>query len=241
MSRRLQAFGVVILVIALVPLSCDHGRNLLRGVLTRLNGRATVATRLAQYGAEAAARWRPRFEDAGVHWPPSAVNLAAFKHERLLQVYAGDRGDQQILIHTYPILGASGTLGPKLREGDSQVPEGLYRIESLNPNSRFHLSLRVSYPNEQDRRQADVDHRDNLGGDIMIHGGTASIGCLAMGDEAAEDLFVLAAETGIEHTNVILSPVDFRSKDYPEQAPLPADWIARRYGRIVSALQHLHP
>jgi murein L,D-transpeptidase YafK len=100
-----------------------------------------------------------------------------------------------------------------LRKGDGQVPEGIYRIESLNPNSRYHLSLRVSYPNEFDRARAKREQRTNPGGDIMIHGGAASIGCLAMGDEAAEELFVLAALTGIRNITVVLSPVDFRKRD----------------------------
>lgn len=83
-------------------------------------------------------------------------------------------------------------------------PEGVYVIEWLNPNSRYHLSMRVSYPNAWDRQEATRENRTQLGGDIMIHGSNASIGCLAMGDEAAEDLFILAARTGISHVDVIL-------------------------------------
>ena len=68
----------------------------------------------------------------------------------------------------YPIRAASGALGPKLREGDRQVPEGVYDIESLNPNSRFHVALRVGYPNAFDRQMAGREGRTALGGDIMI-------------------------------------------------------------------------
>ena len=79
-------------------------------------------------------------------------------------------------------------LGPKLREGDRQVPEGVYTIANMNPNSISHLSLALSYPNDFDRARAAEDGRaDNtLGGSIMIHGGSGSIGCMAVGDEAAE-------------------------------------------------------
>ena len=75
-------------------------------------------------------------------------------------------------------------------EGDKQVPEGFYRIELLNPNSRYHLSLRVNYPNADDIERAREDRRDllNLGGDIMIHGGAESIGCIAIGNPAIEHL-----------------------------------------------------
>lgn len=142
------------------------------------------------------------------------------------------------LIRTFPMLAASGKLGPKLRFGDLQVPEGFYRIDSLNPNSAFHLALHVSYPNEFDRAQAARENRGALGGQIMIHGSNGSIGCLAMGDEAAEDLFVLAAETGIENIEVILSPVDFRVRDAPQAAPRPA-WIANLYSQIKAALIQL--
>src|SRR5690606_33287906 len=105
-----------------------------------------------------------------------------------------------VAVHQYPVLAASGQAGPKLREGDRQVPEGFYAIESLHPNSRFHLALRVNYPNQSDRQRAAEDGRTNLGGDIMIHGSNASVGCLAMGDPAAEDLFVLVADVGIQNT-----------------------------------------
>ena len=58
----------------------------------------------------------------------------------------------------------SGTLGPKLREGDGQIPEGIYGIGYLNPNSSYYLSLKVTYPNASDRARAKKDGRTNLGG-----------------------------------------------------------------------------
>jgi len=134
-------------------------------------------------------------------------------------------------------LAASGESGPKLREVDKQVPEGIYRIESLNPNSAFHVSLRVGYPNESDRLRAKAEGRTNLGGDIMIHGGAASIGCLAVGDQAAEDFFVLAADVGVENITVILTPVDFREgKTVLDSGNLPA-WSALLYEAIKAQLK----
>ncbi len=79
----------------------------------------------------------------------------------------------------------------------------------------------------------------NPGGDIMIHGSNASIGCLAMGDEAAEDLFILAAETGIDRISVVLSPVDFRKRVCPEVThPLP-EWTDVLYEQIKEELSNL--
>jgi len=172
-----------------------------------------------------------------VIYPPHRVVFIGLKQEKLLQVYAADANGVFHLIRSFPVLAASGEPGPKLREGDLQVPEGIYRIDSLNPNSKFHLSLRINYPNEEDRARANAEKRTNLGGDIMIHGSAVSVGCLAMGDEAAEDLFILAALTGLTNIEVILSPLDFRSKDLQEMPPGAPKWTAERYAAIKVALK----
>jgi hypothetical protein len=196
----------------------------------------TVQDRIQEYGSAAEARWAPYFKDAEIPYPPQALALIGLKEEKMLEVYAAGTNGAFRFIRSFPIRAASGKLGPKLREGDRQVPEGLYRIESLNPNSAYHLALRVNYPNEDDRARAAAEKRTHLGGDIMIHGGAASIGCLAMGDEAAEDLFVLAALTGISKMEVILSPVDFRVHDLPQIPEGAPAWTVEKYAAIKSAL-----
>lgn len=201
----------------------------------------TVEDRLAQYGDSARRRLLPYFEEAQAPYPPDKLVFVGVKQEKKLEVWAAGVNGQFKLIRAYSILGASGRLGPKLREGDRQVPEGIYRIESLNPNSKYHLSMRINYPNEFDRAHAKEENRANLGGDIMIHGGRASIGCIAMGDEAIEDLFILAAETGIERITVILTPVDLRKTELPALPyPLP-EWTAICYDRIKQQLSSLTP
>lgn len=200
---------------------------------------ATIAERLEQYGASARARLATHFKQAGIEYPPKELVFVGLKEEKALQVYAKSGTNRFHLVRAYPILAASGVAGPKLREGDRQVPEGIYAIELLNPNSSYHLSLRVNYPNAFDREQAAREQRTKLGGDIMIHGKAVSIGCLAMGDEAAEDLFVLAADTGIKRITVILSPVDFRKGlTVSPEAKLP-DWTAGLYQEIKSRLAEL--
>jgi murein L,D-transpeptidase YafK len=154
------------------------------------------------------------------------------KAERRLEVWVSGPDAAWKRLRDYDIVGASGTLGPKLAEGDIQVPEGLYRVESLNPNSLYHLALRVNYPNADDRRRGRQDRRSDLGSDIMIHGKYGSIGCLAMGDEAAEDLFVLATETGIDNVSILLSPVDFRVRDLPREMPSLPPWCSELHGEI---------
>jgi hypothetical protein len=201
---------------------------------------ATIAARAAQYGPAARTRLRPYFDAARVSYPPARVVMLALKQEKLIELYAANTNQDLRFICSCPILAASGTAGPKLREGDRQVPEGVYPVESLNPNSKFHLALRLGYPNQFDRDQARRDGRENLGGDIMIHGGAASIGCLAVGDEAVEDLFVLAADTGIAAVTVIISPVDFRKTANfapPDNSSPP--WTAALYQTLKSNLDEL--
>ena len=201
----------------------------------------TVGTRLVQFGDAARGRLQPCFDQAGVHYPPRNVQLVAIKAERVMQLYASDGQATNRWIRSYPILAASGHLGPKLAEGDGQVPEGIYRIESLNPNSQYHVSLRIGYPNAFDRAMAAKMGRTDLGGDIMIHGQSVSIGCLAMGNVAAEDLFVLAADTGVKNLAIIITPVDFRmGKTVPSSQTIP-DWGHDLYAQIKSALSLLPP
>jgi hypothetical protein len=99
--------------------------------------------------------------------------------------------------------------------------------------------MQLGYPNDFDRAQAGLDGRTNLGGDIMIHGGHTSIGCLAMGDEASADLWVLAADTGLTNVTVILAPVDFRAgKSVTNAAPA---WTPALYEQIKTRLAALPP
>lgn len=213
--RLALGIGLLVVLVALVTYRPEIGRIIWRTMEGRVGTPRTVADRVAEFGPAVDARLAPRFAAAGVAYPPREVALIALKDERQLELWAdgGDGGDKPRRVHVYPILAASGGLGPKLREGDRQVPEGLYPVESLNPNSRYHLALRVGYPNAFDRAQAARDGRTQLGGDIMIHGEAVSIGCLAMGNEAAEELFVLAARVGRERVRVIISPIDFRCRD----------------------------
>ena len=109
-------------------------------VVTRATGEKTVAQRIAQYGGGVDKRLTPVFRARSVPYPPTRLALIGFKEERVLEVWAAGDDSGYRFIRSYPILAASGTPGPKLRQGDGQVPEGIYRIDSLNPNSLYHLS-----------------------------------------------------------------------------------------------------
>jgi len=212
-----------------------------RGEGPRQEGPRSMGDRLAVHGPAARARLAPPFAAAGVPYPPARVALIGIKSEKVLHLCAAGRGCDFAFVRSYPILGASGRPGPKLRDGDRQVPEGIYGIESLNPNSLYHLSLRIGYPNAFDRRMAARDGRTSLGGDIMIHGGEGSAGCLAMGDEAAEDLFVLAADAGIGNVRIVIAPVDFRKEAAPADLPVDPPWVAGLYGEIREEIARYPP
>ena len=204
----------------------------------KVDRRYSVAERLEQFGAAAEARMRPRFIAARVPYPPKAVALLAIKSERALELHAQDAAsDTWRLVHRYPVLGASGTLGPKLREGDLQVPEGIYRVTFLNPNSLFHVSLRLDYPNAFDKAMGARDGRRDLGSDIMIHGKSSSIGCLAMGDAVAEELFTLAARIGMANVEVVIAPTDFRVRK--ADGPATPTWLPELYGKLATRMKHL--
>lgn len=201
----------------------------------------SVEDRLRTYEGAVRARLASDLARERLGWPLRHVWLVAYKSEKRLDVFGADANDRPRFIRSYAIAGASGALGPKLRQGDRQVPEGMYRVESLNPDSLYHLALRVDYPNADDRAMAARDGRAALGGDIMIHGGSGSIGCLAMGDEAAEDLFVLAARAGAPHVEVWIAPIDFRAHpEWTAPASLPV-WVDGRYQALRAALASLPP
>jgi hypothetical protein len=205
-------------------------------IVSRVGKTATVETRLAQYDAGVHARLAPFFQQTDVAYPPRRLTLIGLKQEKQLELWAGNDTGPMRYIKTYPVKAASGVSGPKLREGDKQVPEGIYTLESLNPNSRYHLALRVNYPNEFDRARALEEKRNNLGGDIMIHGKSVSVGCLAMGDAAAEELFILAARVDTENVRILLCPADFRVKKSILPPPEAPGWVAGLYQDLGKAL-----
>jgi hypothetical protein len=176
-----------------------------------------------KYGSRVEHVLQPRFRFAGVAWPPQRITLLALKETRRLELWAQENG-QWRFVREYRIKGISGELGPKLREGDRQVPEGIYRIDKLNPNSGFHLSMKLNYPNEFDLEQAQREGRTEPGSAIFIHGRNVSSGCLAMGDKAIEELFILTSLIGKENVTVVISPRDFRVHPVPPLLPETPAW-----------------
>lgn len=117
------------------------------------------------------------------------VFMRIFKREKELELWVEGGDGKFARFRSYPICTYSGGLGPKLRQGDGQAPEGFYRVKpaQLNPSSRFHLSFNLGYPNAYDRAHS------RTGDLLMVHGNCVLIGCYAMGDDAIEEIYSLAA------------------------------------------------
>ncbi|MBX9589408.1 MAG: murein L,D-transpeptidase [Hyphomonadaceae bacterium] len=125
----------------------------------------------------------------GMH-AQAPIFIRIYKEESELEVWKLRDDGRYYHFKTYPICTWSGGLGPKLREGDRQAPEGFYTItrEQMNPDSQFHLAFNLGFPNAYDkalRRTGDA---------LMVHGRCSSAGCYAMTDALIEEIYALARE-----------------------------------------------
>ena len=116
--------------------------------------------------------------------------IRAFKQENQMEVWMRRDTGEYGLFRTYTICNWSGELGPKLREGDKQAPEGFYVVNTrqMNPNSSHYLSFNLGYPNAYDKAHG------RTGTHLMVHGGCSSAGCYAITDDAVKEVFILARE-----------------------------------------------
>jgi len=141
--------------------------------------------------------------------PGIPLYIRIFKLEKELELW-GKNKERYELLKTYPICKYSGKLGPKLKEGDKQAPEGVYVLtrKSLHPYSRFHLALNIQYPNRYDRNH----HR--TGNLIMIHGKCSSTGCFAMGNTQIEEIYRMVESAFLHHEKFIYVAIyPFRMKE----------------------------
>jgi murein L,D-transpeptidase YafK len=121
----------------------------------------------------------------------SPLLVRVFKEEAELEVWKQDAAGQYALLKTYPICRWSGELGPKIKQGDRQAPEGFYNITpgQMNPNSNYYLSFNLGFPNAFDRAN------DRTGAFLMVHGDCSSAGCYAMTDEQMGEIYALGRES----------------------------------------------
>lgn len=166
-----------------------------------------------------------RLAKLSIHIDELSILIVAFKEESELEIYV--KSPSMIRyekMETYTICKKSGQLGPKRKSGDLQVPEGFYSINRFNPLSKFHLSLGINYPNESDILKSDAM---DLGGDIFIHGGSQSTGCLPVTDEKMEEIYLLALHAknnGQVNIPVYIFPFKMCKKSYEEKLKNYPQW-----------------
>lgn len=205
MSRALRPLALVLACGAVGALGVNRHAIAAGATYVKDN----VGERLAKGDRVSAARARLKdtlpalFAAHDVRWPPQQVFLRAFKSGEgpndagVVELWASDKKSGPLtLIKSYPVCAKSGGLGPKRRQGDLQVPEGFYTISKLNPQSTYHLSLRVDYPNASDTLRghdpAQGGERGvDLGGDIMVHGSCVTIGCIPLEDGPIEEVYLV--------------------------------------------------
>ncbi len=194
----------------------------------------TVQKAVATYGSAARDLLRDRCKSAGITYPPKRLTLIGLKQEKMLLLFGGN--DQMKLIGEFPLVSYSGTLGPKLKQGDLQIPEGIYRITHLDSYNM--LSLAVNYPNELDKLNAVADHRTKLGSDILVHGGSLSTGCLVISNEDMEQVFVAVYDVGCNNTKLIIAPCDLRKNKPAIDLSKQPKWVPNLYKSIRERMLH---
>lgn len=202
----------------------------------KLNWNKSVEHVIKRYGLPVEPTVRARFTSKGISYPPKEMALLTFKKEQEIQLWAKDDEHSWRMIHQYPLTAYSGRLGPKLKENDRQIPEGIYRLTSFNPFSNMHLSMMINYPNHFDRLQASKEGRKRLGNNIFLHGKTFSVGCLAVGDKAIDELFLLVYRVGLSHVKVIIAPNDLRKSKPATPTFAQPRWIPELYQQIAQEL-----
>lgn len=176
---------------------------------------------------------KAEFRSKGFNYPADNVYIRSFKAQNELELWVKNKdADTFSLFKTYKVCALSGMLGPKRVEGDRQVPEGLYFLTTYNPNSDFHLSMLVNYPNYSDMI---LGNKAKLGGDIYIHGGCLTVGCLPMTDEGIQEIYTIclgARMNGDNNIPVQIFPtifnkagLNFLGKEYKVDTEKQKFWI----------------
>jgi murein L,D-transpeptidase YafK len=161
-----------------------------------------------------------------------SIFLRAFKKERMLEVWVKEAGSSNYQFLTeFDFCATSGILGPKRKEGDGQIPEGFYHINHFNPQSNFHLSLGINYPNQSDKLLGD---KTSPGSAIYIHGNCVTIGCIPISDDKIKELYIMAVEArnnGQNQIPVHIFPAKLTAdnlaelqSDYPDKPDLIEFW-----------------
>lgn len=185
------------------------------------------------------------FRQRGLDYPPRGIFLRIFKQPGKLELWVQTVDGDFSLLKEYQVCAFSGEAGPKRAEGDLQTPEGFYHITHFNPTSSYHLALHINYPNQSD---SILGRQGRLGGDIVIHGGCRSDGCIAMTDRQIKEIYLIAVEArsqGQTHIPVHIFPTQMDDqgmgtlrKMFPQNAQHAYFWENLREGYDSFELHH---
>ncbi|MDE1192117.1 MAG: hypothetical protein PW786_08260 [Arachidicoccus sp.] len=144
-----------------------------------------------------------QFARKGLLWPAREIYIRSFKYDSKMEVWVRNNGNEKFqLFKTYNVCVMAGAIGPKRIEGDYQVPEGFYCIAGFNPRSEYHLSLKISYPNESDKILSDPL---KPGSGIYIHGNCVSVGCIPLQNDQIDEVYLMASAARLNgETNIPL-------------------------------------
>lgn len=195
-------------------------------------------TRVAQAYARYNDSLKSLFQRNGLSYPPKDLYIRDFKSQNEMELWAREKpSDPYKLVKLYRICALSGILGPKRYEGDRQVPEGSYFIEDFNPQSDFFLSMLLNYPNYSDMILGD---KKKPGGDIYIHGGCVTVGCVPLTNEIISELYVACLNAKLNGQNYIPVSIyptrfnkrglDFLGKAYQEDQEKQKFWVNLKSG-----------
>jgi len=202
-NKKVAVIAVAVILIAGTVITYIYGRSLWHPFYVKITGGRSI-------------------QDAVKEIEKHITDLKDFDHEKIdIIVYKEEKVvkvvDQKVICEL-GMTAYSGHPGPKVERGDGQIPEGIYRITALNPNSSYHLSLKISYPNKEDLERCRIGNVADPGDNIYIHGKNTSDGCIAIGDRAIERLFYMVNKVGKDNVEVIIAPSESYKDEY-KQSP----------------------
>lgn len=233
-SLKKAGFCAVVFVLAVLSSSLLFAQGDVNSFKSYQLSAPRVAKAYAQYNEIL----KKEFEKKNLSYPPKEMYVRAFKAHNEFEVWVKNPGaDTFSLFKLYKICALSGSLGPKRWEGDRQVPEGFYFISDFNPKSDFYLSLMLNYPNYSDLI---LGNKATPGGDIYIHGGCVTVGCMPMQDAGIQEIYTLclsAKFNGQNNIPVHVYPVrfnktglNFLGREYGDDTNRQRFWINLKAG-----------
>jgi murein L,D-transpeptidase YafK len=166
------------------------------------------------------------------------IFIRAFKQERKLEVWVKNKSERKYKqLKTYDFCQTSGVLGPKRKSGDLQIPEGFYKIDLYNPESSYHLSFRINYPNASDLILGD---QENPGNEIFIHGDCVTVGCIPLGDDHIKELYLLSvlSKNGNGQANVHIFPTRMKGGNYDKLNGQSPEHLKTFWATLLPGFEH---